>query len=161
MVRRGGPGGPIRELNLTAEQQEQLNQIWTALAQRESREQEERRQARTDRDNNLMALIPIDSRAKYDEIKKSFDTQMASRDQEWRSAYDLAVERTKKILNADQRARYEQILSRNQSGRGRGPGPGFGGLRGRVSGRGDFPHDSRPEDSYRAPKSATQPVSVQ
>ncbi|HVT90921.1 MAG TPA: hypothetical protein VHD56_18860 [Tepidisphaeraceae bacterium] len=156
--RRGGPGGPVRELNLTSEQQEQLNQIWSALAQRDQREREERQQARIDRDNAIIALIPPESHDKYEQLKKNFEDQSSARDNAWRNAYDLAVERTKKILNADQRVRYEQILSRTQSARGRGPGPGRGGF-GNPRGRGG-PGDSRRDgEENRRAGSATQPSS--
>jgi Spy/CpxP family protein refolding chaperone len=112
------------ELGLTPQQQEQMNQIWSDVAHRGGREREEqRRQLRKEREDAIAALIKTDDRAKYDEVLSSYTQKMEALDAQWRTSFQDAVERTKQLLNPDQRAKYEALLQRNQwdrDGRDRG-----------------------------------------
>jgi Spy/CpxP family protein refolding chaperone len=120
-----------RELNLTPEQREQMKEIWSSVASRGRREQDElRRQYRDERDEAIANLIHTEDLRAYDAILKQFQSKLAAMDQEFSSAWDAAVERTKGILTSEQRTKYEEFLKRNQrwegglrGGRGGPPGP--------------------------------------
>jgi hypothetical protein len=125
---RGDPGIIIRELGLTPEQSRQMQEIWNDVASRGGPNQDEvRRKLRQQRDEQMLALVPEASRAQYEKVQTDFTDAMTRLDQEFRNAYDQAIEKTKKILNPEQLAIYEKILDRNQWDRNRrrgGPGNG-------------------------------------
>src|SRR5437868_15158750 len=77
------PGGPTAwlttELNLNAEQEEQLKKIWSETAHRGGREQDERRrQFRKERDDAILALIKPDDLGKYEQITKTYAERNAA-----------------------------------------------------------------------------------
>ena len=139
------------ELNLTPEQQEQMNQIWSETARRGGRERDdERRQLRKEREDAIAALIRAEDRAKYDQVLSSYTQQMESLDGQQRANFQAAVERTKQLLTPEQRTKYEALLSRNQWGGQRGPGgppggPGGPGGMGPGGERGGDRGDHRPD----------------
>lgn len=145
----GGPAGWLAaQLKLTPEQQQQLNKIWSEIAHRGGREQDERRrQLRRERDDAITALIRSEDRAAYDDILKNYDQQKSALDREWRAGFERAVEETMKILTPEQRARYEEIRKQRQQWE-RGPGgssaspgrPGVGDSGG--PGRGKAPRNN-------------------
>jgi Spy/CpxP family protein refolding chaperone len=129
---RGDPGIVIRELGLTPEQSAKMREIWSEVAMRGGPNQEDaRRKLRQQRDEQMLALVPEANRAQYEQVQTDFAENIAKLDQEFRSAYDQAIEKTKKILSPEQRMIYEKILERNQWDRNRGGrgGPGRGGRR--------------------------------
>jgi hypothetical protein len=120
----------IDQLKLTGDQREKWSQIWSDVARRGGREQEQRvRQLRQKRDADILALIPEKDHATYSKILTDFTDGVEALDHEWRDAYDQAVQKTKEILTTGQRHDYEVILNRNSWGdRGRGGrGPRGGG----------------------------------
>jgi Spy/CpxP family protein refolding chaperone len=132
------PGGPrgqhsflTRELSLTPDQQDKLKEIWSKMAILGPREQDElRRQYRNERDEAIAALIHTEDLAAYDKILKAHSDKLAVLDQQFRDAYQAAVESTKQILTPEQRAKYEEILKRNQAwDQGPRGGPRRGGDR--------------------------------
>jgi hypothetical protein len=125
-----------RELRLTDEQTKQMTEIWSDVARRSGREQELlRRQIREDRDAAIVALIRDEDRGSYDQVLADARQRLEALDKEWRDAWQQAVERTNGILNEEQRARYQAILSRNDWERG--PGGPRGGPGSRGGGGGD------------------------
>jgi Spy/CpxP family protein refolding chaperone len=120
-----GPGGYLaKELNLTPDQQEQLRQIWSDVARRARGEREElRRQYRKQREEAIAAIIPADQKKQYQQIQDEFTQKMEELDRQWRASFEDAVAKTKPILTPEQRAKYEEMLKRNQwdrSGHDRG-----------------------------------------
>jgi Spy/CpxP family protein refolding chaperone len=110
-----------RELNLSPEQREQMKQIWSPVAARSGREQDElRRRYRNERDEAIADFIRTQDLHAYDQILKAYQDKLAALDQEFRSAYQKAVDQTRQILTPEQRAKYEELLKRNQPGE-RGP----------------------------------------
>jgi hypothetical protein len=106
------------ELNLSAEQREQMKKIWSETAHRGGREQEDRRrQFRKERDEAIAALIRPEDRAKYDTVLKTYSDKSSAMEREWRGNYERAVERTKEILNPEQRKKYEEILKKQENRR--------------------------------------------
>jgi Spy/CpxP family protein refolding chaperone len=139
---RDRDGFLARELGLTPEQRDQMKEIWSSVATRGRREQDElRRQYRDERDEAIAALIHTTDLQAYDAILKQHQAKLAAMDQEFSSAWEAAVERTKGILTPEQRTKYEEFVKRNQRWEG-GPRGGRGGPPGPPPGPGfdDEPH---------------------
>jgi Spy/CpxP family protein refolding chaperone len=123
-------GGMLTEaLGLSPDQQNQLNAIWSEIASQGRERDDARRQARKERDDAIVALIRSEDQPKYQQILETFTQRQQAIDEQWRSAYQSAVERTKALLTPDQRTKYEELLKRNQWDRGDRGGP-RGGERG-------------------------------
>ncbi|HSW46657.1 MAG TPA: periplasmic heavy metal sensor [Phycisphaerae bacterium] len=123
MQRPSGPSGWLAaELNLTAAQKEQLNEIWSETAKSGRHDREDRcRQLNRERDEAIAGLIRPEDKPRYDEIVKKSSDRADKLEQEWRRSFESAVERTKQILTPDQRVKYEEILQRHQKERGSRP----------------------------------------
>ncbi len=127
------------ELNLSPEQQEQLNKIWSETAFRGGRDRDDRRRRLfKERDEAIAALIHPEDKAQYEEVLRNHSEQMAAMDREWRAAFDASVERTKEILTPEQRAKYDDLLQRRQQERG--SYDRRHGDKGRENGRGSGHH---------------------
>jgi Spy/CpxP family protein refolding chaperone len=135
-----GRGWLASELALSSEQQEQLDKIWSETASRGGREQDDHRhKLREERDRAIAALVPPPDRPRYEAALKSYADQMAALDNQWRSHFQASVEKTKQILTPQQRAKYEELLSRRQWDRG-----GRDGGRDRDNRRGEDRAATRP-----------------
>jgi Spy/CpxP family protein refolding chaperone len=108
------------ELDLTAEQREQMDAIWSEIAFRGRHEREEqRRELLRQRDEAIVSLIRPEDQPKYEAHLAEHAEQMDALEREWRDAFKSAVEQTKAILTPEQQARYERMLQRGPSERGR------------------------------------------
>ena len=104
------------ELNLTPEQQEQMKKIWSDTAHRGNRESEDRRrQFRKERDDAIAALISPGDKEKYEQVLKTYADRDAAINRQWWDSYQATVERTKQILTAEQRLKYEELLKNRQA----------------------------------------------
>jgi Spy/CpxP family protein refolding chaperone len=157
-----GPGGWLtRELKLNPDQQEQMRQIWSEVAHRGGREQDERRaQLRRERDEAIAALIHPEDLGAYDQVLKHYSDQLAVLDKEWRDAFDAAVKKTESILTAEQLAKYQELRKQRQPPWEGGRRGGPGGPGGPPTGPGGFRpdrHDRAFED--RADHPTSRPTS--
>jgi Spy/CpxP family protein refolding chaperone len=117
-MRRGG-GWLNSELNLSPDQQQRLNRIWSEMARNGRREQEEKRRAlRSERDEEIAALVGEAKKGQYEAIQAHYSDQLKTLDRESRAAFQTAVEDTRQVLTPEQRARYDELLARHQSDRG-------------------------------------------
>jgi Spy/CpxP family protein refolding chaperone len=133
-TQQAGRGGFLAaELSLTPEQQERMKKIWSEIARHGGREQGERRnQYRKERDEAIAALIRPADKDRYDAVLRAYADRQAGLEREMRSAYERAVEETKKILTPEQGRKYEEIQKKREAG---GPGGGPGGPREHDQGR--------------------------
>lgn len=122
------------ELNLTQQQQDAMNKIWSEVAQRGRNDQEDRRrQLRRDRDEAMAALIRPEDYGQLDQIIRTYAEQLAAIDAEQKASFDAAVQKTKQVLTPAQQTKYEELLKRHQfpgpwrGGGGPGGPRGFGG----------------------------------
>jgi Spy/CpxP family protein refolding chaperone len=110
------------ELNLTAEQNEQMKNIWEGLHNSGRGYEDRRRRLRDERDEAIAALLAPSVMGDYDRILQDFSNKLTAMAQERDKAFAAAVEKTKTILTAEQRAKYEEFLKRREPDRGdRGP----------------------------------------
>lgn len=108
----------LHELNLTAEQQKQMQGIWSNLGKDSWHQDAERRKViQRQRDEAIRALIPADKKTLLDQILADYQKQMTDLGEQRRRNYEQAVEKTKAILTPEQRSKYEQILARRPEGR--------------------------------------------
>jgi len=113
------------ELGLTAQQREQMKEIWSKVVERDGTggSAGDRRAAlRKDRDEAIAKLIPEDQKAAFEKIQQDYTTALDALNKERSKVYQDAVERTKQILDAAQRVKYDEVLKRRAE-RGRGPRP--------------------------------------
>jgi Spy/CpxP family protein refolding chaperone len=107
------------ELNLSPTQRDELKKIWSETASHGWRDQEDRRrQLRREREEAIAALVKADDKARLEAISKNYSDQLAAMEHESRTAFQDAVKRTKEVLTAEQRTKYEELLQRHQWDRG-------------------------------------------
>lgn len=146
------------ELNLTPQQRQQMDQIWSELAQRGDRDRGSKRdELRRQRDEAILNLVPAEKRSEYDRILADYRAASDALESQWRAGFQQAVQRTRELLNEQQRARYDQIMARHAEQRGRS-GPGWGPERGWRSRRGDSPAPTTAPAPPDDPIPQTQPV---
>jgi Spy/CpxP family protein refolding chaperone len=114
----------LSELNLTTEQREQIKTFWTDAMKNSNwqTQREKREAAQKQREEELNALITPDQKPRYDEIQGNYQKQLDVLSQESRKAKDEAYEKTKAILNDEQRVAYEEMRKKRMEGRGRSRG---------------------------------------
>jgi Spy/CpxP family protein refolding chaperone len=144
------PSWLTRELNLTPEQQSEMSAIWKEYMESFPRQQQGERRAALaqQRDQDILALLSAEQRAKYDAIQQDYTHKVEELSQERKRAFDDVIAKTKAILTPAQATKYEELMKRpHERGMGMG-GPGFRGGRNRQSSS-----TSRPTtDEQRAPR---------
>ena len=106
-----------QQLELTPEQQKQMDQIWSEVGGRGRREDPSKRgELRKSRDAAIAALVRPEDRAAYDRIIQDYNTSNEAMETEWRKTFQQAVEKTKEILTPSQRTKYDQLMSRWENG---------------------------------------------
>ena len=128
------------ELNLSAEQREQMREIWQDASKSRSRDWERRRAFEREKNEAIVALLTEEQKAKHDEINRQFAQKMQEHQQQRELAMQDAIERTKQILTPQQRERYEQIMQEKREKRERDrenrDGSGGGSHRGPATSEG-------------------------
>jgi len=120
---RHGHSWLMAELNLTPQQREQMQQIWSETMESSGRKHwEQRRAIAAQRDSAIVGLLTAEQKAKYERIGQDYDRKMAELSQQRKAAFDQAIERTKKILTPTQAAKYDELLRKQRERRGGGPG---------------------------------------
>ena len=158
----------VRELNLTAQQAQQMNDIFKKTAEVGHELDERRRTAQQTRDDGIIALAKAEQNDKYEQILKNYSTEREKINDQWRNTYASGVEQAKQILSEEQRKRYEEILTRNRwDGRGPDGGPwgpdggrrggpgmgrtGFGGPQGQENRLGGQPRNIHTQTDNNGP----------
>jgi hypothetical protein len=130
--KRLGGGLLQADLNLTPDQQKEMTEIWSDVSGPGQRAySEKQRQASKDHYDDILKVLSPATIEQIEKIDRKFLDRMEGIDLEWRKSYEEAVEKTRKMLNPDQLARYNQILNARFSGP-----DGRGGNRGGRDGGG-------------------------
>ena len=99
------------DLKLTAEQTGKMDEIWNAVMRDARKLQSEQRQAlQKQREEAVRALLTEEQKLKYDGVLKDYAGRMAELGKAREKTFQEAVEKTKLILNAEQRKKYEDWL---------------------------------------------------
>ena len=144
-------------LNLRPEQKAELKKIWSEMADRGRKQHEDqRRDLRRERDEKVQALLTPEQKSRFDQIHKDYDDQNRALESEMRANFQKAVEATKALLDPDQRAKYEEWLSKRQWDRGPRGGGGPGGEHRGPGGPGGGPGGGGPGGPNRFDRDATR-----
>ncbi len=100
------------QLSLTPDQQKQMKEIWSSLGGGRRESWEKRNQIRKERDEAISNLIDSSNKDAYEKIIEASKQKQDALDAEGKKAFQIAVEKTKLILNAEQRVKYDEFLSR-------------------------------------------------
>ena len=98
------------ELALNPEQREQMRQIWEGVRQQAHEAYDDAQRLQKQRDDALVAMLSDEQKAQFEKISKDFADQFSDLEKKREQLFQDAVELTKKLLNEEQRRKYEQIL---------------------------------------------------
>ena len=112
MVPPDGPGEKslADELQLTPEQRVQMRDIWEDVRGKVHQAFDEAQDLQRQRDERIVALLSDDQKAKFQKLSQEFADRYDQLARERDEAFNSAVDKTKKLLNEEQRKKYEQIL---------------------------------------------------
>jgi hypothetical protein len=118
------------QLGLKPEQSEQMKAIWEGVRGSGKPRNDARMQYRKERDDALQALLTPEQKAAYGKLVDHYNAELAELNKQQEAEFQAAVERTKTILNEQQRASYDKLLKNGFRGGPGGPrgdrGPGRG-----------------------------------
>ncbi len=116
------------ELNLTPEQQTKMREIWAPPdRQHMGQSFEQIRAIRAARDKAIRELLTEEQGTRYDEILKDADQKMAAVAAERRTGFEEKMARTREILDAKQREKFDALQAQfTAEGSQFGGGPGRG-----------------------------------
>ena len=114
-----GPGYPsplAGELGLSPQQCEQIRGVWEPLRQSARSSFEQAKHLESQRDLALEAILTKEQKERYGEIKHAYDDQVLALQARRNTQFRDAVEKTKRFLTAEQRAKYEQMVKDRLNG---------------------------------------------
>jgi Spy/CpxP family protein refolding chaperone len=116
--RRGGnrptPSSMIvRELALTPQQTQKMNEIFRKAANVGHDLDDQRHMLQQKRNDDIRNLAMQEQNDKYVKILKDYNDASEKITEEWQNVYTSAIKETKQILSDDQQKRYEEMLTRN------------------------------------------------
>jgi len=103
------------DLQLSAEQREQMRRIWEGAQERGKSYYDEVQKLQKGRDDDMVGLLNVEQKARFEKIAHDYADRFSDLINRREAMFDDAVNQTRKILNPTQRERYEQIL-RNRVG---------------------------------------------
>lgn len=107
------------ELNLTAEQREQMREIWSETMRGPGAEHGGSRRALAEkREEAVRELLTAEQLEQYERIQQEHEQALRSLAEQREEAFHDAVERTKEMLTPEQRRKYEEMMERMRE---RGP----------------------------------------
>ncbi len=112
MLPPDGPGerSLADELQLTPEQRVQMRGIWEGVRDKVHRAFDEAQDLQRQRDERIAAMLNDEQKARFQKLSQEFADRYDQLAKERNEAFDSAVDKTKKLLNEEQRKKYEQIL---------------------------------------------------
>ena len=117
-----GPGDALCEqLQLDAHQREQMREIWEGVKSRARDSYNDAQDLQHQRDQAILGMLSDEQKAKFEKLSKDFADRYASLAEDRKKIFDEAVEKTRKMLNDQQRRQYDEIL-RDRMGHGLAPG---------------------------------------
>ena len=98
------------ELQLSQDQRVQMRDIWEGVRDKVHRAFDEAEDLQRQRDDRIISMLSDEQKTRFEKLSQEFadryDQLAAQRDE----AFNTAVEKTKKLLNDEQRKKYEEIL---------------------------------------------------
>lgn len=107
----GVPHSPLaEELELSAEQSDQMRTIWEGVRTLSRQCADDAKQLQRRRDDAVVAMLDDQQKLKYAALTKQYADEFASLAAKREAAFRSAVEQTRRMLTESQRARYDQII---------------------------------------------------
>jgi Spy/CpxP family protein refolding chaperone len=110
------------ELKLTADQQSQIRRIWEQVQGINESSYDAGQMLNHWRDDQVLKLLSDEQKKAFEKINSEYADRYTAMKAKRDLAFKDAVEKTKQLLNAEQRIRYEQILAKRLGQEG-GNGP--------------------------------------
>jgi hypothetical protein len=110
---RANAAGPMpltEQLQLSDDQRMRMQQIWERAQTRVRRGVESAQQLQQQRDDALVALLNDEQKAAFEKISKQYADRYAELLQQRDQEFAEAVSETRKLLDEQQRQKYDQIL---------------------------------------------------
>ncbi len=104
------------ELQLSPQQSDQMRSIWENVRDKAHDCFEEAQNIQKGRDEALMGLLNDEQKAKFEKISKEYADRFTAMTARREAMFQEAVEKTKKILNPEQTAKYDEILRKRVGG---------------------------------------------
>lgn len=98
------------ELQLNPDQRDQMRTIWEGVRTNVHETFQLAQQVQKERDDALVALLNDDQKAAFEKIARQYADEFTDLTRQRDQTFADAVERTRKLLNAEQRTKYEEIL---------------------------------------------------
>ncbi len=100
------------ELKLSVAQREQMKMIWEGARDRAKEFFQKAEELQKGREAELVGLLTDEQKEKFEKISKKYADDFSVVTGKRDAMFQSAVEETKKILNAEQKAKYDEILSK-------------------------------------------------
>ncbi len=101
------------ELNLTTEQRQQMERIWSdALGGLGAEHGDRRRALGEERERAIGELLTAEQKEQYEHILAQYHEGLQQLGRERQEAFERAFEQTREILTPEQREHYEKIMDR-------------------------------------------------
>jgi hypothetical protein len=107
------PGASVAlsdELQLNAQQREQMRKIWEPVRSHIRQRFTDAEDLQRQRDQALLALLNDEQKAKFEKISKQFAEKFAEINDAREKTFQSAVAQTMSILDENQRAKYQDII---------------------------------------------------
>jgi Spy/CpxP family protein refolding chaperone len=106
-----GPGHLADQLDLSDDQRDRMREIWEVARDQSRRYVSDLERLQKGRDQELVDLLNDQQKAQYETIAKKYADQFVNLATKRDETFQAAVEKTKGILNPQQREKYEKLLS--------------------------------------------------
>ena len=115
----------VQELNLSPEQRDRMREIWEGVRGDVHETFADAQRLQRQRDDALVALLTDEQKAQFEKISQDFKNQFDDLARKRDKVFQSAVERTRQLLNDEQRQRYDAILKTSVGPDGRPHEPGL------------------------------------
>jgi Spy/CpxP family protein refolding chaperone len=119
--------GLSEQLDLSAAQAQQMREIWETVRQQVRTSQSEADKLQRGRDEELVAMLSREQRAKFEKISRSYADRFAELRKQRDQAFATAVDKTRNLLSDEQRRKYDEILKTHVRSDQLGPAGDVGG----------------------------------
>jgi len=102
--------GLADELGLSEAQREQIRSIWEGVRDQVRDTFQAAQELERARDQAMIALLTDEQKAQFEKISQDFSAQYSELALRREQSFTDAVEQTRKLLNDEQRTKYERIL---------------------------------------------------
>lgn len=123
---RGTDRSPLGdELELSAAQREQVREIWEGVRSEVHQTFDKAKDLERRREEALIGLLTDAQKEKFEQLASGFAIEFDTLREDRDRLFESAVEKTKQLLNEQQRGKYEEILKTRGPGAIGGGGPPF------------------------------------